>query len=49
MSDIELEEDEYGYYSIKNRIGKGAFGHVYRAIDNETGQQIALKVCYITV
>ena len=47
MSDCELQEDEYGNYSIKEQIGKGSFGYVYRAIDNDNGQEVALKVSLI--
>ena len=44
MSDIELVDEEYGSYVIKHQIGKGAFGNVYKALDRDSGQEVALKV-----
>ena len=36
---VELED-----YEIKNQIGKGGFGVVFRAIEKKTGKETALKV-----
>lgn len=33
-----------GKYLVRESIGKGAFGHVYRALDRSTGQEVALKL-----
>lgn len=44
MSDSELVDEEYGSYVIKHQIGKGAFGNVYKAVDRDLGQEVALKV-----
>jgi serine/threonine protein kinase len=30
---------------MQERIGKGAFGAVYKAIDKRTQQPVAVKVC----
>eukprot|EP00038_Savillea_parva_P022858 m.38814 g.38814 ORF g.38814 m.38814 type:complete len:414 (-) comp5715_c0_seq1:478-1719(-) len=31
-------------YEIQSKLGKGAFGDVYQALDHKTGQQVALKI-----
>lgn len=33
-----------GKYLVRESIGKGAFGHVYRALDRSTGREVALKL-----
>jgi dual specificity tyrosine-phosphorylation-regulated kinase 1 len=34
----------YGRYVIKERIGKGSFGQVVRAVDSETNKDVAIKI-----
>lgn len=34
----------YGRYVIKERIGKGSFGQVVRAVDTETQKDVAIKI-----
>jgi hypothetical protein len=34
----------YGHYVIKERIGKGSFGQVVRAVDTRTNQDVAIKI-----
>ena len=31
-------------YTINKRLGKGAMGTVYRAVDSQTGQDVAVKL-----
>ena len=31
-------------FEFKERIGKGSFGEVYRAIDRELKQEVAIKI-----
>ena len=31
-------------FEFKERIGKGSFGEVYRAIDRESKQEVAIKI-----
>mmetsp|Transcript_25733 Transcript_25733/g.38702 ORF Transcript_25733/g.38702 Transcript_25733/m.38702 type:complete len:451 (+) Transcript_25733:291-1643(+) len=49
------DDDEYNYivtenevfadrYVLKERIGKGSFGQVVRAVDQETGDEVAIKI-----
>jgi serine/threonine protein kinase len=33
-----------GKYLVRESIGKGAFGHVYRALDRSSGREVALKL-----
>ena len=33
-----------GKFNITNRIGKGAFGEIYRAVNRETGEEVAIKM-----
>ena len=44
MIDIKHLEDDLNSYSIKELIGWGAFGKVYKAIDNITKEEVAIKV-----
>jgi serine/threonine protein kinase len=32
------------FYEIKEKVGSGAFGKVYRAVDPITGTEVAVKV-----
>jgi hypothetical protein len=34
----------YGHYVIKERIGKGSFGQVVRAVDTRTNKDVAIKI-----
>ena len=34
----------YGRYIIKERIGKGSFGQVVRAVDSKTNKDVAIKI-----
>lgn len=34
----------YGRYVIKERIGKGSFGQVVRAVDSQTNKDVAIKI-----
>ena len=36
--------DEAGPYEILERIGKGSFGEVFRGVNSETGETVAIKV-----
>lgn len=31
-------------YTIKDLVGEGSFGQVYRAVDNKSNQIVALKI-----
>jgi dual specificity tyrosine-phosphorylation-regulated kinase 2/3/4 len=31
-------------YEIQSKLGKGAFGDVYQALDHKTGERVALKI-----
>ena len=31
-------------YTLKEQIGRGSFGEVFRGVDNETGEIVAIKV-----
>lgn len=44
MFDMEHFEDEQNNYSFHELIGKGAFGNVYKATDNDSRQDVAIKV-----
>lgn len=33
-----------GKYKIGKKLGAGAFGEVYMATDNKTGEEVALKI-----
>ncbi len=37
------DDEPSGRYATCEKAGEGAFGSVYRAIDNETGAEVALK------
>uniref|UniRef100_A0A8C6NZ59 Mitogen-activated protein kinase 15 n=1 Tax=Nothobranchius furzeri TaxID=105023 RepID=A0A8C6NZ59_NOTFU len=40
---VEVEEHISVKYEIKKRIGKGAYGIVWRAVDRQTGEIVAVK------
>lgn len=44
MSDWGQFDDNNSKYKIKQLIGRGAFGNVYKAIDSESGNEVAIKV-----
>jgi serine/threonine protein kinase len=35
-----------GEYTLESTIGRGGFGCTYRALDNQTGKQVAIKECF---
>ena len=37
-----------GHYLIKERIGKGSFGQVVRAVDERTGSEVAIKIIKVS-
>jgi len=39
---MALQTDER--YTIHEQIGRGSFGEVFRGVDNETGEIVAIKV-----
>lgn len=41
---FDLMEQYDGIFNPRNLLGEGSYGKVYRAVDKETGQQVALKV-----
>ena len=41
---VKSGEKFYGRYVIKERIGKGSFGQVVRAVDTETSRDVAIKI-----
>ena len=41
---VKSGEMFYGRYLIKERIGKGSFGQVVRAVDTETNRDVAIKI-----
>lgn len=49
---METEEERFHKrYSVNRaaRLGEGRYGRVYRAIDRETEQEVAIKECQIEV
>ncbi|KAF6259636.1 kinase-like domain-containing protein [Scenedesmus sp. NREL 46B-D3] len=44
MADNGLQEDSSYRYERLECIGRGSYGDVYRGIDHQTGQQVAIKV-----
>ncbi len=44
MATDDLLGQELGAYTIQSRLGQGAMGCVYRAVQTETGEVVALKV-----
>ena len=32
-------------FTVREKIGEGTFGNVYKATENETGDTVAIKVC----
>ena len=39
-----MGKDPSKMFEFKERIGKGSFGEVYRAIDRESKQVVAIKI-----
>ena len=39
-----MGKDPSKMFEFKERIGKGSFGEVYRAIDRELKQEVAIKI-----
>lgn len=37
-----------GKYTVTNKIGKGAFGEIFRAINRDTGEEVAIKMEEVT-
>ena len=35
-------------YQIIEELGKGGMGHVYKVLDKETNEKIALKLCFVS-
>ncbi|KAK8888347.1 hypothetical protein M9Y10_039415 [Tritrichomonas musculus] len=50
LNDVYLynESIDIDNYDIKERIGSGAFGIVFRAIQKDTGEEVALKAIQLT-
>lgn len=46
LSAITLEDFQarYHYDQVHDKVGKGGFGSVYRALDRQTGEYVAIKV-----
>ncbi|GCB84154.1 hypothetical protein scyTo_0024594, partial [Scyliorhinus torazame] len=43
MSMSEVDENINHKYQLKRRLGKGAYGIVWKAIDRQTGEVVAVK------
>ncbi|KAM9099607.1 mitogen-activated protein kinase 15 isoform 1-T1 [Sarcophilus harrisii] len=43
MSSVEVDEHVAQRYLIKRRLGKGAYGIVWKAVDRRTGEIVAIK------
>lgn len=43
MADEEIDEHVLRKYTVAQRLGKGAYGVVWRAVERKTGQVVALK------
>ena len=39
-----MGKDPRELYDLKERIGKGSFGEVHRAIDKNTKKEVAIKI-----
>ena len=37
-----------GKYLVTNRVGKGAFGEIFRGVDRESGLEVAIKMEEVT-
>jgi len=49
LSPSPLEKKVFnGHYLIKERIGKGSFGQVVRAVDERTGSEVAIKIIKVS-
>ena len=44
LPDIVFMENPENVYVLQQRLGKGSFGSVYKAIDKETKSEVAVKV-----
>ena len=39
-----MGKDPRELFELKERIGKGSFGEVHRAIDKQTSKEVAIKI-----
>ena len=46
MSDSEVEEHIQRKYELCRKMGKGAYGIVWKAIDRKSRRVSALKLCF---
>lgn len=44
FEDSVLNEDPLTLFDLQERLGKGSFGSVYRAINKRTGEVVAVKI-----
>ena len=46
MPSESIDDNVVSKYSIQKRLGKGSYGIVWRAVDKETNEVIAIKKCF---
>ena len=44
LINLEMGKDPRELFDLKERIGKGSFGEVHRAIDKSTKKEVAIKI-----